>query len=224
VLLPDSDNLRLIHIQPITIESLSQSIGVRNVKRYLMPFKDIAKELTSLLIFAVITAFAVNHYSNKGIAFIGEWDTAQGVISAKAKDNVVVRELEIQDVKIVKYIYDRKEAVFVDARAYEDYQAGHIQGAVSLPVGQFEERIEKFRTDYPTATYIVTYCSGRECDDSHELAQYLFAEGYTTISVFIDGFPVWKREGFPVEPAKPVGPLSGLRIRVRESLAEKMSA
>ena len=167
-----------------------------------MLIKDIAKELTLLLILAVITALAVNFYSSKGIALIGEWDTAEGVITAKAKDNVVNHELEIQDIQIVKEIYDTKEAIFVDARTHEDYKDGHIKGAVSLPLNQFEERIEKFKTDYPITTYIITYCSGRECDDSHELAQFLFEEGYKAISVFIDGYPAWEGEGYPVASVK----------------------
>ncbi|OEU64386.1 MAG: hypothetical protein BBJ57_08620 [Desulfobacterales bacterium PC51MH44] len=168
-----------------------------------MPLKDIAKELTLLLIFAVITAFAVNFYSSKGIALVGEWDTAQGVITAKAKDNAVNHGLEIQDIRIVNQIYDKKEAIFVDARAYEDYKDGHIKGAVSMPINRFEDQIGKFKADYPADTYIITYCSGRECDDSHELVQLLFEEGYTTISVFIDGYPAWEGKGYPVESANP---------------------
>jgi len=167
-----------------------------------MPINDIAKELTLLLLIAVISAFTVNFFSSNGIALIGEWDTAQGVITAKAKNTVVNHELEIQEKRIVKNIYDRKEAIFVDARTHEDYKDGHIKGSISLPINQFEGRIGKFKIDYPTATYIITYCSGRECDDSHELAQLLFEEGYTTISVFVDGYPAWEWEGYPVESVK----------------------
>jgi rhodanese-related sulfurtransferase len=167
-----------------------------------MPIKDIAKELALLLLLAVITAFVVNFYSSKGIALTGDWDTAQGVITAKAKDNVVNHGLEIQDIRIAKEIYDGKEAIFVDARAYEDYKDGHIKGAVSMPINQLEERIVKFIANYPADTYIITYCSGRECDDSHELAQLLFEEGYTTISVFIDGYPAWEGKGYPIESVK----------------------
>ncbi len=173
-----------------------------------MPYKDIAKELTILLIFAVVAAFAVNFFSPKGIALIGEWETGLGVITAKAKDKVVDHELEIQDVRVAKEIFDNKHAVFVDARAYEDFIDGHIKGAVSLPINQFEDRIAQFKRDYPFTTYIVAYCSGRECDDSHELTQFLFEEGFTNISVYIDGYPAWEKEGYPIETVKPTGSLS----------------
>ena len=135
-----------------------------------------------------------------GIALFGDWDTSKGVISAKSKDGApVVRELEITDIHIAKEIYDNKTAVFLDARSAEDYMDGHIKGALSLPVNRFEQEIENFKKTYPDSTHFITYCSGRECDDSHELAQYLLMEGYEKVNVLIDGYPGWKEKGFPVE-------------------------
>jgi len=52
---------------------------------------------------------------------------------------------------------------------------------------------------YPAEKAIVTYCAGRTCEDSHNLAQLLLAFGYTEINVFIDGFPGWESEGYPIE-------------------------
>ena len=164
-----------------------------------MPLRDIAKELIVLLGVSIFAAFTVNFISPRGIALFGDWDTSKGVISAKSKQDVVVHDLEIADPNVAKRIYDLEKVVFVDARSEENYKEGHIKGAVSLPVDQFRKRIERFKAVYPFSTFIVTYCSGRECDDSHQLAQDLFREGYANISVFIDGYPAWKREGFPIE-------------------------
>jgi rhodanese-related sulfurtransferase len=52
---------------------------------------------------------------------------------------------------------------------------------------------------YPPEKAIVAYCSGRTCEDSHNLAQLLLAFGYTEIKVFIDGFTGWESEGYPIE-------------------------
>ena len=164
-----------------------------------MPYRDIAKELMVLLSVALLAAFTVNFFSPKGIALFGNWDTSKGVISAKSKKDVVVHDLEIQDILAAKQIYDSGNAVFVDARAVETFEESHIKGAIALPVSQFDARIDSFKATYSFSTFIVTYCSGRECDDSHKLAQYLFRAGYTSISVFIDGYPAWKQEGFPIE-------------------------
>lgn len=164
-----------------------------------MIYKNIAKETFILVSFALITAFTVNFISPQGVALFGNWDTSRGVISAKSKNDIVVHELEIEDVETAKQIYDRGNVVFVDARSREMFEQGHIKGALSLPVNRFDTHIDKFKKTYPPASFIVTYCSGRECDDSHKLAQLFFAQGYTNISVFIDGYPTWKAAGYPVE-------------------------
>ncbi|MBW2100170.1 MAG: rhodanese-like domain-containing protein, partial [Deltaproteobacteria bacterium] len=112
-------------------------------------YKNIAEELVLILSVSLILAFTVNFFSPKGIALVGEWDTSQGVITAKSKADVVVRELEIKDVLNVKEIFDAGKAVFVDARAYERCKEGCIKGAVSMPLNQFDERIEEFLIKYP---------------------------------------------------------------------------
>ena len=166
----------------------------------IMPIKTIIKELLFLFGVSVFTAFAVNAVSLKGIALIGDWDTSQGVITAKPKDDPVSHDLEIGDVQSAREIYDSGNAVFVDARTQEDYRDGHISGAVSFPAYAFEEHIHAFKKEYPLFLTIVTYCTGRECDDSHVLARRLLDEGYKDVSVFIDGYPAWEEQGHPVEP------------------------
>lgn len=163
-----------------------------------MPYRDIIKELIILLGIAVVIAFTTNFFSPNGIALFGDWDTSKGVITARPKDDIVNHELEIEDILTAKRIYDRQDAIFVDARAQEDYEDGHIEGAVLLPVCQFEEFIDEFIEKYPFSKFIVTYCSGRECEDGHDLAQCLIEEGYENIRVFIDGYMGWKEEGYPI--------------------------
>jgi rhodanese-related sulfurtransferase len=157
------------------------------------------KAVGLLLAISIITAFTANYFSPVGIALVGQWDTSQGVVSAKAKNDVVFDNLEIDDLTEARKLYDSGKTVFVDARSREDYEEGHIKGAVSLPVGQFNERIEKFLQQYSPETAILTYCSGRTCEDSHRLAQLLLDYGYTTVNVLIDGYPDWKAEGYPIE-------------------------
>ena len=164
-----------------------------------MDFKKLVKQTFILLGVSVILALVVNYFSPVGIALIGQWDTTRGVISAKAKNDVVAGKLEIEDVTRAKKIFDTGHVLFVDARTRDNYDDGHIPGAVSLPVRQFDELIDTFMDEHAIEQPIVIYCSGRTCEDSHNLAQLLMDFGYVDVKVFIDGFPGWQAEGYPIE-------------------------
>ena len=148
---------------------------------------------------AVVTALLVNHLSPRGIAWFGDWDAAQGVVTAKPKNDVVVHDREINDIRAVKAVFDKAAAVFVDARTAESFAEGHIKGAVSMPVAEMEQSLGGFMNRYPSQTHIITYCSGRSCDDSHILAESLMELGYTHVQVFVGGFVEWEKEGYPIE-------------------------
>lgn len=157
------------------------------------------KEIIYLLGFAFVLAFAVNYFSPAGIALEGSWDLEDGVITAFSKNNVVVHDIEIQSVFEAKKIYDENETIFVDARYSDPYKEASIKGAVSLSVYDYDNLIDDFVNNYSFEQKIITFCSGRECDESHQLASYLKSEGFLNVRVFIDGLPAWENQGFPVE-------------------------
>jgi len=157
------------------------------------------KEISIITGISVILAFILNYFSPNGIALVGQWDVSQGVVSAVAKNDVVMDELEIGDITHAKALYDTGQVLFVDARSAEDFFNGHVKGAVSLPVGQYDDQIDGFLQLYDLDRPIVTYCSGRTCQDSHRLARLLMERGYLNISVMIDGFPAWEAEGYPID-------------------------
>ncbi|MBA4367370.1 MAG: hypothetical protein C0403_06985 [Desulfobacterium sp.] len=159
----------------------------------------ITKEACIVSIISIACGLLVNHFSPAGIALVGSWDTKKGVISANEKNDVVVHEREIQNVDAVKKIYDHGITLFLDARTTELYGEGHIHGSISLPVRQFDELIDTIFEKYPPSTPIITYCTGRECRDSHELAQLLHDAGYDNVKVFSDGYPAWKKKEYPIE-------------------------
>jgi rhodanese-related sulfurtransferase len=164
-----------------------------------MQRNKIIKEMIFLLGISIGCAFTANLLSPKGIALVGQWDESPEVIAPNLKRHVFSGELEIKHIEIAKQIYDSGKAVFVDARSLENFKNGHIKGAQFLPLDEFDNLIKAFREKYPADTFIVTYCSGRTCDDSHRLEQLLFDNGYVNVSVFIDGYNGWKAEGFPIE-------------------------
>lgn len=161
-----------------------------------MATKKIIQRSIILSIIAILLAFIVNTISPNGIALVGQWNTSKGVISAKSKDDFVIssREIEFDD---AKKLYKRGW-LFVDARPKYSYKEGHIKGAVSLSIENVFASIPDFVQKYNPSTKIVTYCSGRECPDSHEIADALEASGYLNVKVYIDGYPEWKNKGMPI--------------------------
>ena len=164
-----------------------------------MAIKKTIQEIITLLGVSLILALVVNTFSPRGIALVGQWDIAQGVVTASPAAGATGQPQEIDSIALAKAIFDEGEVLFVDARSQKDYGNGHIPGAISLPVGQFKERIGSFLNRYPLEQPIVTYCSGRTCEDSHDLARFLSDIGFTNVRIFIDGFQGWEAEGYPVE-------------------------
>lgn len=161
--------------------------------------KEIFREVLIIFSLSLIVAFSGNFLSSNGISLFGQWDTATGVITANPEKLISSGVHEIDDISEVISIYEQKLAVFVDARDISDYTEGHIKGAVSFPINDFENGIAAFMEKYKPSERIVAYCSGRECEDSHILSEYLYEEGYTNISVFIDGYFSWEKNGLPIE-------------------------
>ncbi len=150
-----------------------------------MNIKKIVKELFYITLPALAVAFTVNYLHPDGIALFGQWDVSKGVITAKSKKGVVESlnssensKPEITSPEEAKILFNGNNIVFVDARSFEMYEEGHIKGAVNLPAFRFDELFFDFSEKYPIDTEIVTYCTGRECEDSHRIAKNLKELGY----------------------------------------------
>ncbi len=159
----------------------------------------ILKDMLLIIVLAAVTGLVVNSLSPRGITLMGDWDPSKGVVSANPKDRPVARDIEIRSVQEASTLFKDTSVLFVDAREETLFNEGHIQGAVSLFVYDYNKNFAAFMARYPKDQPIVTYCSGRECEDSHTLARYLKEDGYTHVRVFVDGYPAWAEEGLPVE-------------------------
>ena len=89
--------------------------------------------------------------------------------------------------------------VILDARPARDYEAGHIPTARSVPYESVADALAVVQQYMTPAGPIVTYCSGKKCDESFLLTQYLRLQGFTNVTLFAGGFETWNAEGHPVE-------------------------
>ena len=89
------------------------------------------------------------------------------------------------------------EALVIDVRPPEEYEAGHIPGAVNIPLKILPQRL----ADFPHRKEVVAYCRGPYCMLAVEAVKRLRRRGFRARRLE-DGFPEWKAEGRPVAVGK----------------------
>jgi rhodanese-related sulfurtransferase len=83
------------------------------------------------------------------------------------------------------------DAIFIDARFVSDYEMGHIDGAINLPVDA-NDRLWKERTPLiPRGKRIVVYCQSFACKFAENVSLRLMKDGFTGISIFRGGWNEW---------------------------------
>jgi len=82
----------------------------------------------------------------------------------------------------------------LDVRPPEEFAAGHLPGAVNVPVDDLARRLKKL----PKTREVIAYCRGPYCLLSVDAVALLRKKGYQARRLE-DGFPEWKAAGLPVE-------------------------
>jgi rhodanese-related sulfurtransferase/DNA-binding transcriptional ArsR family regulator len=86
------------------------------------------------------------------------------------------------------------QVIVLDVRPVEEYRAGHLPQALSMPVAELEARLQEL----PSDKEIVAYCRGPYCVFADEAVALLRARGYQARRLE-EGVPDWRRRGLPVE-------------------------
>jgi rhodanese-related sulfurtransferase/DNA-binding HxlR family transcriptional regulator len=81
----------------------------------------------------------------------------------------------------------RGDVLLVDVRPPEEYDAGHIDGACSIPLDELEQRL----AELPADREIVAYCRGPFCAYAHEAVRQLRSAGREARRLE-DGWPEWR--------------------------------
>jgi molybdopterin/thiamine biosynthesis adenylyltransferase/rhodanese-related sulfurtransferase len=104
-------------------------------------------------------------------------------------------EISEIDATRAREVVDDKAAVIVDVREQDEWDEGHIPGAVHIPRGFLESRIERAAPD--ASSQVLLYCSAG--NRSAFAAKTLEDMGYEDVVSLAGGFTDWKRNGFPIE-------------------------
>jgi rhodanese-related sulfurtransferase len=89
------------------------------------------------------------------------------------------------------------DVIVLDVRPETEYAAGHIRGAVSIPIQDLKSRLG----DIPDGAEVVAYCRGPYCVYADEAVRILTKKGVSAARLE-DGFPEWASARHPVTSAK----------------------
>lgn len=92
------------------------------------------------------------------------------------------------------YMKRKKSSVhFIDAREPELYAEGHIPGAKNIPFDRVAKYTDSLKV-LPKTELFVLYCDGGDCHQSHDLAEYMLANGWRRVTVYVGGWKEWSAE------------------------------
>ena len=109
---------------------------------------------------------------------------------------------EIEEVSSSQAAARADDPVFLDVRERDEWEEGHIPGAVWIPRGNLEGRVEQTLAD--RGRPIVVYCSGGS--RSAFAARTLGELGFEHVASLAGGFTDWKRNGFPTQLPRTLAP------------------
>lgn len=87
----------------------------------------------------------------------------------------------------------RGDVVVLDVRPEREYEAGHIRGARSVPIGELSRRLREI----PNGADVVAYCRGPYCVFADDAVRLLAGKGYRARRLE-DGFPEWRNARLPI--------------------------
>jgi sulfur-carrier protein adenylyltransferase/sulfurtransferase len=104
-------------------------------------------------------------------------------------------EIAELDASRARELIDSGDPLVLDVREQDEWDEGHVPGAVHIPRGNLESRIERAEPD--RSRPVVVYCAAG--NRSAFAAKTLEELGYEDVVSLAGGFTDWKRNGFPVE-------------------------
>ena len=99
-------------------------------------------------------------------------------------------------------IFQKGQALFVDARSADEYAELHVPGAVNLSRERLDQEGARAVAGIPTDRELVVYCGLSSCELSLRAAEKLQSLGYSRVQVFMGGFRAWDDAGYPADTSK----------------------
>ena len=96
-------------------------------------------------------------------------------------------------VELLRRLKRGEDLVVLDVRPAEEFAAGHLPAAISIPLADLRRRLREL----PRDKEVVAYCRGPYCAFAHKAVRVLKQAGFRARRLE-DGLPEWKAAGLPV--------------------------
>jgi DNA-binding transcriptional ArsR family regulator len=180
--------LDLLAQAPRTVDELSRATGQSSA--------NTSQHLRALAAAGMVTRTREGtsvRYALAGDEVLSLWLSLRDVaIARRAEAERAAREylgdeVEAVGIEELRERMRRGDAVLVDVRPAEEFRAGHIERARSIPLEELEERL----AELPPGSEVVAYCRGPFCAYAHEAVRRLEAAGRRARRLE-EGWPEWR--------------------------------
>lgn len=180
-----------------TVESLAAEVhqSVANTSQHLQILKNAGLVTTR-------REGTFVHYSLSSPSVIRFWRELQNIArESKADMERLVRAYlgegddveELTKEELWERMKRKEKLVILDVRPPEEFEAGHIPGALSIPMRELKKRLKEL----PKSKQIVAYCRGPLCALAPEATRFLKSKGYR-VKRLREGPPDWETAGLPL--------------------------
>ncbi|HEX5133372.1 MAG TPA: rhodanese-like domain-containing protein [Candidatus Krumholzibacteria bacterium] len=158
-----------------------------------------------IMIVASLVGITVNSVRTGGVPLIQKGAPVSTVQHGVEPDTALTESQTLGSVSLqeMKRLYDEGLVFIIDARDPQEYEFGHIPGAINVPYDRLPEYLDMLSAEVPMDQPVIIYCRGPECDFSDQLATELKVLGYQNVRVFTGGWEQWSAAGYPVEGLVP---------------------
>ena len=136
------------------------------------------------LAFATVLSGMIYHFTNEA-GFLANANSTTSIQQAH-QGNFIPK---ISEEKVRTLL--NTDTVFIDARYSSDYEAGHLEGAINVPVDANDVERYKVTENIAKDSHIVMYCQSSGCQYAEIIAIKLQEDGFTNISIYKGGWVDW---------------------------------
>lgn len=181
--------LELLNQAPKSVETIAQEtdMSIANTSRHLRVLKQ--SRLVKFVkngnhIIYSLTNYRIHSLINI-LLDIGEDENPElKNIQNFANSEQNVKIISLKEAQAISY-----RSFILDARPHDEYEYGHIAGAVNIPSAELDDKLDQL----PVGKPIIVYCRGRLCPFPNEITQKLNKNGYDAYSLN-SSWQDWQKE------------------------------